>query len=158
VTVRFTLNGRPAETEAGGMLSLLSVLRTELGHRGAKPGCGEGRCGACTVLVDSEPVVSCLLPVILADGREVRTVEGLAGPGGELSPLQQAVLDQLGLQCGACTPGILMTLTALLERLPAPSELEVREALTGNLCRCTGYESIVAAALATAPEAREWAR
>lgn len=148
MTVRFTLNGRPAETEADGMRSLLSVLRGELGHRGAKPGCGEGLCGACTVLVDSEPVVSCLLPVILVEGREVRTVEGLAGPSGELSPLQQALLDHLGLQCGACTPGILMTLTALLERSPTPSEREVRKALTGNLCRCTGYESIVAAALA----------
>jgi carbon-monoxide dehydrogenase small subunit len=153
VTVHFTLNGRPAETEAECMRSLLSVLRGELGYTGAKPGCGEGRCGACTVLVDSEPAVSCLLPVILVEGREVRTVEGLAGPGGELSPLQHAVLDHLGLQCGACTPGILMALTALLERSPAPSELEVREALTGNLCRCTGYESIVAAALDAAPGA-----
>ncbi len=150
MSVRFTLNGRPAETDADGMRSLLSVLRGELMHRGAKPGCGEGRCGACTVLLDGKPVVSCLLPVILTEGREVRTVEGLASAAGDLAPLQQALLEHGGLQCGACTPGILMTLTALLERSPAPSEHEVREALTGNLCRCTGYESIIAATLAVA--------
>jgi carbon-monoxide dehydrogenase small subunit len=147
MTIRFTLNGGPVETESDGLRPLLSVLREELGHRGAKPGCDEGRCGACTVLVDSGPALACLLPAVLVDGRDVRTVEGLADPDGELSPLQQAMLDCLGLQCGACTPGVLMTLTALLERLPAPTDLDVREALAGNLCRCTGYESIVAAAL-----------
>ena len=150
MTIRFTLNGSPAKSESDGLRPLLSVLREELGRRGAKPGCGEGRCGACTVLVDSAPVLACLLPVVLVEAREVRTVEGLAAANGELSQLQQAVLDGLGLQCGACTPGILMTLTALLERVPDPTELEVREALTGNLCRCTGYESIVAAALEAA--------
>ena len=150
MTISFSLNSRAVEIDtANGMRPLLSVLRDELGHRAAKPGCGEGRCGACTVLVDDRPVVSCLYPVALADGKAVRTAEGLA-TGDGLAPLQQALLDHGGLQCGACTPGVLMTLTALLERMPAPSEGEVREALTGNLCRCTGYESIVAAALACA--------
>jgi aerobic-type carbon monoxide dehydrogenase small subunit (CoxS/CutS family) len=147
MTVRFTLNTRPVESEADGMRSLLSVLRGELMHRGAKPGCDEGRCGACTVLLDGKPVLSCLLPVILAEGGEVRTVEGLSRPDGDLTRLQQALLDHGGLQCGACTPGVLMTLTALLEHTPTPSEHDVRDALSGNLCRCTGYESIVAATL-----------
>jgi aerobic carbon-monoxide dehydrogenase small subunit len=147
MTIRFTLNGDVVEADCDALRPLLSVLREEIGQRGTKHGCGEGRCGACTVLVDSDPVLACLLPVVLADGRDVRTVEGLATPSGDLSPLQQAVLDRLALQCGACTPGVLMTLTALLERVPEPTELDVREALTGNLCRCTGYESIVAAAL-----------
>jgi aerobic-type carbon monoxide dehydrogenase small subunit (CoxS/CutS family) len=146
MTISFLLNGRPAEVDADGMRPLLSVLRHELGHRAAKPGCGEGRCGACTVLVDDLPVVSCLYPVALANGTAVRTAEGLANP--ELTPLQQALLDQGGLQCGACTPGILMTLTTLLERNPEPNEREVREALAGNVCRCTGYQSIVVATLA----------
>jgi aerobic-type carbon monoxide dehydrogenase small subunit (CoxS/CutS family) len=151
--IRFALNGWPVEIdEANGLRPLLPVLRETLRHRAAKPGCGEGRCGACTVLVDDLPVVSCLYPVALANGTAVRTAEGLAGP--ELTPLQQALLDHGGLQCGACTPGILMTLTALLERNPQPSEREVREALAGNLCRCTGYEGIVAAALACAGSER----
>jgi aerobic-type carbon monoxide dehydrogenase small subunit (CoxS/CutS family) len=149
MTISFSLNGRSVEVDADGMRPLLSVLREELDHRAAKPGCGEGRCGACTVLVDDRPVVACLYPVALASGKTVRTAEGLA-TDDTLAPLQQALLNHDGLQCGACTPGILMTLTALLENSPAPSEREVREALAGNLCRCTGYESIIAAALACA--------
>jgi len=149
MTISFSLNGRAAEVDADGMRPLLAVLRDELGHRATKPGCGEGRCGACTVLVDDRPVVACLYPVALASGKTVRTAEGLATED-ELAPLQQALLDHGGLQCGACTPGILMTLTALLERSPAPSAGEVRTALAGNLCRCTGYESIVGATLAVA--------
>jgi aerobic-type carbon monoxide dehydrogenase small subunit (CoxS/CutS family) len=149
VTISFSLNGRLAEVDADGMRPLLSVLREDLGLRAAKPGCGEGRCGACTVLVNNRPVVACLYPVALASGKTIRTAEGLATEDA-LAPLQQALLDHGGLQCGACTPGIMMTLTALLERSPAPSPREVREALTGNLCRCTGYESIVAATLAVA--------
>jgi len=145
--IRFWLNGRAAELEeANGLRSLLSVLRDDLDQRAAKPACGEGRCGACTVLVDDRPVAACLYPIALADGAAVRTAEGVADP--ELTELQQALLDHGGLQCGACTPGILMTLTALLERNPDAREHEVREALTGNVCRCTGYQGIVAAALA----------
>jgi aerobic-type carbon monoxide dehydrogenase small subunit (CoxS/CutS family) len=151
--IRFGLNGGAVQVdEANGLRPLLSVLRDELGLRAAKPACGEGRCGACTVLVDDRPVVSCLYPAALADGATVRTAEGLGGD--ELAPLQQALLDHGGLQCGACTPGILMTLTALLERNPDPDEGEVREALAGNVCRCTGYEGIVAAALACAGSRR----
>ena len=150
--IGFAVNGRPVEVdEPDGLRPLLLVLRETLRQRDAKPGCAEGRCGACTVLVDDRPVVSCLYPVALADGTAVRTAEGLAGP--ELTSLQQAVLDHGGLQCGACTPGILMTLTALLERTPDPDEHEIRAALAGNVCRCTGYEGIVAAALACAGNA-----
>jgi carbon-monoxide dehydrogenase small subunit len=146
----FTVNTRAVEVDAPDMTPLLKVLRDDLGHLGAKVGCGEGRCGACTVLVDGQPVVSCLYPVALAEGREVRTVEGLAGPGAPLNPLQDALLEHGGVQCGACTPGVLMALTALLERNSAPDEDEVREALAGNICRCTGYRKIVDAALAVA--------
>ena len=148
MTVQFSLDGRRVEVESeDGLRPLLSALRDELGETAAKHGCGEGRCGACTVLVDDRPVVACLFPVALADGAAVRTAAGLAERDGALTVLQQALLDHGGLQCGACTPGILMTLTALLERTAAPSEREVREALAGNLCRCTGYEGIVAATL-----------
>ncbi len=150
--IRFTLNSRPVEIEADGMSPLLTILRETLGKHGTKPGCGEGRCGACTVLVDGEPVVSCLFPVALAEGREIRTVEGLAGTGKPLNPLQQALLDHGGLQCGACTPGVLMALTALLEREREPTEHGVREALSGNICRCTGYTGIVNAVLSLAAD------
>ena len=150
--IRFTLNSRPVEIEADDLKPLLTILRETLGKHGTKPGCGEGRCGACTVLVDGGPVVSCLFPVALAEGREIRTVEGLAGPGRPLSPLQRAVLDHGGLQCGACTPGVLMVLTALLEREQEPTDHEVREALSGNICRCTGYTVIVNAVLSLRAE------
>ena len=146
----FQLNARHVEVDAPDMTPLLEVLREDLGRRGAKVGCGEGRCGSCTVLVDGEPVVSCLYPVALAEGREVRTVEGLAAPDAPLNPLQDALLEHGGVQCGACTPGILMSLTALLERDGAPDEHAVREALAGNICRCTGYTKIVEAALSVA--------
>ena len=141
------VNGSRRALDADADRALLSVLRDDLDLTGSKYVCGEGRCGACTVLVDDRPVVACLYPVALADGVSVRTAAGLAPPDGELTALQQALLDRGGLQCGACTPGVLMTLTALLERNPAPDEAEVREALAGNVCRCTGYEGIVAAAL-----------
>src|SRR3954454_873464 len=146
----FKLNTRLVRADAPDMTPLLNVLRDDLGHTGAKVGCGEGRCGACTVLVDGEPVVSCLYPVALAEGREVRTVEGLAAPDAPLNPLQDALLEHGAVQCGACTPGILMALTALFERVSAPDEDAVREALAGNICRCTGYTKIVDAALAVA--------
>jgi aerobic-type carbon monoxide dehydrogenase small subunit (CoxS/CutS family) len=143
------VNGRRVELERADMRPLLDVLRDDLALTGAKPACREGRCGACTVLLDGRPVVSCLLPAALAVGREVRTVEGLA-VDGELSPLQAALLDHGGVQCGACIPGVLMTLTALLESGAPVTEASIGEALTANLCRCTGYRHIIDAALAVA--------
>jgi len=121
---------------------LLDVLREDLALVGTKDGCGEGRCGACTVQLDGEPVCACLVPAAHVDGRAVRTVEDLASSEG-LSPLQQAFIDAGAVQCGFCTPGILMTAEALLRRVPTPTEQEVRLELTGNLCRCTGYVKIV---------------
>ena len=121
---------------------LLDTLRDRLFLRGTKRGCDEGECGACTVLIDGIPVCSCLYPSMAAAGSAVVTVEGLAGVGGELSPLQQAFVNDAAVQCGFCTPGFLMTLTALLERNPSPSTAQVDEATAGNICRCTGYSAI----------------
>lgn len=149
MTIEFELNGRPRRVDADPLRPLASVLRDDLTLTGTKVACGEGFCGACTVLVDDRPAVSCLLPVAHVDGRSVRTVEGLAA-GGPLSPLQQAFQDADAVQCGMCFPGVLMSLTALLERLPHPTDAEVRSALVGNVCRCTGYERIVEAVLAAA--------
>ncbi len=143
-----TVNGIHHALELPGFTPLVLVLRDDLGLTGTKIGCFEGRCGACAVLVDGRPVASCLLPLVLADGAEIRTVEGLAGPDGSLSPIQAAMLEEGGVQCGACTPGILVSLTALLEEKPSPAEADVRAALAGNICRCTGYRKIVDAALA----------
>jgi aerobic-type carbon monoxide dehydrogenase small subunit (CoxS/CutS family) len=144
----FQVNGEAVSVEADGLRALASVLREDLGLPGTKVGCFEGRCGACTVIVDGRTVVSCLYPVALAEGAEVRTVEGLAAQDGTLNALQDAILDEGGVQCGISTPGVLMSLTALLERNPSPSEPEIREALSGNICRCTGYQKIVDAVLA----------
>jgi aerobic-type carbon monoxide dehydrogenase small subunit (CoxS/CutS family) len=150
MTWSFTVNGRPVESDRPGLDPLLDVLRDDLRLRGAKPGCLEGRCGACTVIVDGAPAVSCLLPVALVHGRDVRTVEGLAAADDALSPLQEALLDHGGVQCGACIPGVLMALTAHLEAGGADTDASVREALAGNLCRCTGYQHIVDAAMSAA--------
>ncbi|HET7428232.1 MAG TPA: (2Fe-2S)-binding protein [Gaiellales bacterium] len=133
----------PVEIEPGR--SLLSVIRTEVGLTGAKEGCDDSECGACMVLLDGRPVNSCSYLALQADGREVTTIEGLTGDDGELHPLQQAFLDQGGVQCGFCTPGMLISAKALLDRTPDPSEEEIRLALSGNLCRCTGYSGIVRA-------------
>jgi carbon-monoxide dehydrogenase small subunit len=148
MTYEFQVNGESTVVEVDGMRPLVQVLREDLGLTGTKTGCFEGRCGACTVIVDGRSVVSCLLPVALVDGCEVRTVEGLAAPDGSLNALQEAMLDAGGVQCGISTPGVLMTLTALLEANPEPTEAEVRTALAGNVCRCTGYQKIVDAVLA----------
>ena len=143
------VNGRsyPVEIEPGR--TLLSVLRAEIGLTGAKEGCDDSECGACMMLLDGKPVNSCSYLALQAEGREVTTVEGLAS-GATLSPLQAAFLEQGGVQCGFCTPGMLISATALLEDNPAPSADEVRIALSGNLCRCTGYDGIVRAVLAVA--------
>lgn len=146
MNLRLVLNGRPVEVESPPLRPLARVLR-ELGLTGTKVCCHEGRCGSCTVVVDDRTVVSCLYPAALADGSDVRTVEGLADCD-ELHPVQRAILDAGGVQCGICTPGMLMTLTSFLERAPAPTRDQVLEALAGNVCRCTGYGRIVEAALA----------
>jgi aerobic-type carbon monoxide dehydrogenase small subunit (CoxS/CutS family) len=150
MTWSFTVNGRSVTSERPGLEPLLDVLREDLRLPGAKPGCGEGRCGACTVIVDGAPAVSCLLPVAHVHDRAVRTVEGLAAADEPLSRLQEALLDHGGVQCGACIPGVLMALTAHLEAQGTTTEATIREALGGNLCRCTGYQHIVDAALSAA--------
>jgi carbon-monoxide dehydrogenase small subunit len=132
------------------MTPLADVLRDTFFLTGAKVACGEGFCGACTVLVDDKPMVSCLVPVGLMEGRAIRTVESLAGPAGDLSPLQAAMEAHDAVQCGMCFPGILMSLTGLFEGCPGASRDEIRAALAGNICRCTGYERIVEAALSVA--------
>jgi aerobic-type carbon monoxide dehydrogenase small subunit (CoxS/CutS family) len=129
--------------------TLLSVLRDDFGLTGAKEGCGIGVCGACTVIVDGEMVSSCIQLAALSDGCQVRTVEGLGGPGG-LDAVQQAFVDHGGIQCGACTPGQVMAARALLDVCPSPTVEQVKEWMTGNLCRCTGYYKIVESVLAAA--------
>ena len=126
--------------------TLLGALRDRLGLTGPKEACGEGECGACTVLVDGGPVASCILAAGSAHGRAVQTVEGLAG-AGDLTTLQQAFVRHAAVQCGYCTPGVLTVLTALLEEVSEPTEADVRRALAGNICRCTGYQQIVDAAM-----------
>ncbi|MFD5029845.1 (2Fe-2S)-binding protein [Streptomyces sp. NPDC058220] len=141
--VHFTVNGR--EQEADDVWegeSLLYVLRERMGFPGSKNACEQGECGSCTVRLDGVPVCSCLVAAGQAEGREVVTVEGLAADG-ELSPVQQAFIDAGAVQCGFCTPGLLVAADEMLERNPSPSDADIREALSGNLCRCTGYEKIL---------------
>jgi len=148
----FVLNGQPAEADGHTMERLLDTLRERLGRTGTKEGCGEGECGACTVLLDGEPVLSCLIPLFQCDGRRIETVEALATtPSGPVRDTLERFIATGGVQCGACTPGIVVTLAALLERNPSPSREEAREALAGNLCRCTGYEGILRALLPGEP-------
>ena len=142
--ITLTVNGSSECLEVPDHLTLLQMLRDRLALTGTKNGCEAGECGACTVLVDGEPINACLMLAVEADGREVVTVEGLAAEGG-LTPLQQAFIDRNAIQCGFCTPGMLMSATALLARSPRPTEEEIREALLGNLCRCTGYVRIIEA-------------
>jgi carbon-monoxide dehydrogenase small subunit len=142
LVVNFEVNGVPAEVLTEPHRPLLEVLRDTLEMTGTKEGCGTGDCGACTVLLDGKPVNSCLVLAPEAEGRKVTTVEGLA-QGGRLHPVQRAFVDNGGLQCGICTPGMIMSAVALLERNPAASEAEIRYAVAGNLCRCTGYDKIV---------------
>jgi aerobic carbon-monoxide dehydrogenase small subunit len=150
--IRMTVNGIQHELRIPPMKRLLDVLREDLHLTGTKEGCGEGECGSCTVRVNGELVNSCLVPVLQVDGARVETVEGLARDG-EMHPLQQAFLACGGAQCGICTPGMLMAATHLLECNPHPSMAEIREGLSGNLCRCTGFirifESVIAAAADT---------
>ena len=149
-TVRLTVNGRAVSGEAEPRRSLADFLREDLGLTGTHLGCEHGVCGACTVLLGGEPVRSCLLLAVQADGAEVTTVEGLAPAGGSLHPVQEAFWDRHALQCGFCTPGMLLTAAALLRRNPHPTEAEIRLDLGGNLCMCTGYVNIIRAVLRAA--------
>ena len=146
--MKFTLNGAPRELDVHPLRRLLDVLREDCGLTGSKEGCGEGECGACTVLLDGEPVVSCLVPVAQAEGREVTTIEGLPGD----HPLQLAIMREVGSQCGICTPGVVLAALALVDGERKPTLAKVREALAGNLCRGTGYEAIHRAVLAAHAE------
>jgi carbon-monoxide dehydrogenase small subunit len=148
---QLTVNGNPVELDVPGMRRLLDALREDLGLTGTKEGCGEGECGACSVLVEGQVVDSCLVPVCQVEGAEVLTVEGL-GEEGRLHPLQQAFLATGGAQCGICTPGMLIAGLAYLEANGEPSEEGIREAIAGNLCRCTGYTKIIEAIAVAATE------
>ncbi len=153
VHVSTTVNGDPTEFVCSPGETLLDALRDRLGLTGAKEGCGTGDCGACSVTVDGDLVCSCLVLGAEVEGRQVTTVEGMA-EGGSLHPLQTKFLEHAALQCGICTPGFLVAAKALLDRNPNPSEVEIRFALAGNLCRCTGYDKIVRAVNAAAKEIR----
>lgn len=143
-TVRFKLNGKEVAVETSPERMLLWVLRTDLGHTGTKYGCGEGYCGACTVLVDGKPTLSCQYPLAMAEGKSVLTIEGLSR-GGRLHPLQEAFAAAGALQCGYCTPGMILAAYALLLRKPDPTEAEIADALETHLCRCGAYDRIVKA-------------
>lgn len=148
------VNGDPVEFLADPAMTLLDALRDELNLTGSKEGCGSGDCGACSVIVDGRLVCSCLMLAAEAEGRRVDTIEGLA-QGGRLHPLQQKFLEHAALQCGFCTPGILMSAKALLDANPDPTETEARYWLAGNLCRCTGYDKIIRAVMDAAAELRQ---
>jgi aerobic-type carbon monoxide dehydrogenase small subunit (CoxS/CutS family) len=152
--ISVAVNGVSHSKRVESRMLLSDFLRHELRLAGTHVGCEHGVCGACTVLLDGQPVRSCLLLAVQANHHTISTIEGLAGPDGAYHPLQQAMHDHHGLQCGYCTPGILMTMMAFLDEHQSPSETEVREALSGNLCRCTGYQNIVDAVLAAADKMR----
>jgi carbon-monoxide dehydrogenase small subunit len=143
VQVSFTVNGRPEQVDVEPRRTLADALRDDLGLTGTHLGCEQGVCGACTVLLDGEPVRSCLMLAVQADGSSLTTVEGLATEAGALHPLQQAFADRHGLQCGFCTPGFLISALHLLTENPDPTREEIRAGLSGNICRCTGYAGIV---------------
>ena len=152
--IMLQVNGTSYRRRVESRLLLSDFLRHDLGLAGTHVGCEHGVCGACTVLLDGEPVRACLMLAVQANQHEISTVEGLAGKDGHYHPLQQAMHDHHGLQCGYCTPGILMTMSAFLDENPAPNEEEIREALSGNLCRCTGYQNIVDAVMTAAERMR----
>jgi aerobic carbon-monoxide dehydrogenase small subunit len=147
ISIQLRVNGTPYKVDVEPRRTLLDLLREELELTGTKEGCGLGECGTCTVLLDGRPVKSCISLAVQADGREVTTIEGIEQSDGTLDPIQQAFLDHGAVQCGFCTPGMVLSAKALLEENPDPSEKEVRQAIAGNLCRCTGYQKIVEAIL-----------
>jgi len=150
IDIRLSVNGEPVHGRAEARKTLADFLREDGGLTGTHLACEHGVCGACTVLLDGEAVRSCLLFAVQAEGSEVTTVEGLSPPDGTLSPVQEAFWENHGLQCGFCTPGFVVSVTAFLRRNPDPTDEEIREGLSGNLCRCTGYQGIVRAVRAAA--------
>lgn len=153
--IRLKVNGKEHALEVGVNETLVEVLREKLGLTGTKIGCNRGECGACTVLIDREAILSCLTLAIQCEGKEILTIEGLEDPDtGKLDPIQEAFVENFGIQCGFCTPGMVMSAKALLNSNPNPSEEEVREGIQGNLCRCTGYKQIVESILAAAEKMR----
>jgi carbon-monoxide dehydrogenase small subunit len=147
--IQLTVNGEEYETVVAPNQTLVEILRDGLNLTGTKEGCGEGACGTCTVLLDGKPVRSCLILAVEVQGREITTIEGLA-PMGELHPVQKAFVEYGAIQCGFCAPGMILTTKALLDENPSPTEQEARQAISGNVCRCTGYTKIVEAALKAA--------
>jgi aerobic carbon-monoxide dehydrogenase small subunit len=152
--MEFTLNGEQVNVEVDSTWTLLYLLREKLELTGTKLGCGYGECGACTVIMDGQAVNACLVPVLEAEGMSVTTVEGLVEPGGQLHPLQKAFVDHGAVQCGFCTPGMIMSAKALLDEKGNPTEEEIKESIAGNLCRCTGYVKIIEAVKAVAAESK----
>ena len=147
--MRIKVNGQHYDIEAAPWRTLSDVLRNELGFTGVKEGCGTGSCGSCTVIMDGNVVNSCLVFIAEAEGKEITTIEGLSRDG-ELHPLQQAFMDEGAVQCGFCTPGMILTAKAFLDSNPRPTEAEIRQAIAGNLCRCTGYDKIIRAIMSIA--------
>jgi len=143
--VSFTLNGEPVELEIEPHLTLLQLLRDKLELTGTKEGCGMGECGSCTVLLDGKTVNSCIFPALEVEGKKVTTIEGLTDAQGNLHPIQKAFIDYGAIQCGFCTPGMVLSAKALLDECPRPTEEEIRHGIAGNLCRCTGYLQIIQA-------------
>ncbi len=154
IEIRFVLNEKEVSVKSPPTFTLLRLLRERLGLTGAKPGCERGECGACTVLLDGQPVTACLILAPQVEGRRVETIEGISR-GEELHPLQQAFIDESAVQCGYCIPGMIMSAKALLDSDPAPSREEIKLALSGNLCRCTGYTKIIRAVEVAAEKIRE---
>ncbi len=152
--IRFTINGELRECEIEDDERLIDLIREDLGLTGTKEGCGQGECGACTVLLDGKPIASCLTLAVKVDGREVTTIEGVS-KGGRLHPIQEAFIEKGAVQCGFCTPGMVMALVPFLAGHKDPTRDKVRRAIEGNLCRCTGYEKIVDAAIYASKKLRE---
>jgi carbon-monoxide dehydrogenase small subunit len=140
--IRFTLNGKPYALSVKPWRTLLELIREDLSFTGTKEGCGQGECGSCTVIMGGKTVNSCLVPALEADNQEITTIEGLVD-GDTLHPIQDAFVEQVGMQCGFCTPGMIISAKALLDKNPNPSEEEIREGIAGNFCRCTGYTKII---------------
>ncbi|MDD3654339.1 MAG: (2Fe-2S)-binding protein [Desulfotomaculaceae bacterium] len=143
--IELEINGRAYEIPINPRDLLVDVIRKKVGLTGTKKGCGQGDCGACTVLIDGEPVLSCITLAIACQGKKITTIEGLAAADGKLHPIQQSFVDHGAVQCGFCTPGMILTSKALLDKNPKPSEDEIKRGIAGNICRCTGYKKIVEA-------------